>query len=144
MRFGPGFASTFLYYFVTTTIIMTAIALRATGLGLDSGFPQQFGLLIGLLGGMAGGYFNRTTTFSVSSASPTKLLKLLETILADMGYEVSEESERFDDDIALYQRSGLRSFFSGNVFVQIEKRQITVAARSISLKRIQAALEDSN
>ena len=144
MRFGPGFASTFLYYFVTTTIIMTAIALRATGLSLDSGFPQQFGLIAGLLGGLAGGYFNRTTTFSVASAKPAKLLTTLQDILNEMGYELSEDSDRLDDNISLYQRSGLSAFFSGNVFLQIEDRQVTVAARSMSLKRIQSALEEAD
>ena len=144
MQFGPGFASTFFYYFVTTTIITTAITLRATGLSLDSGVPQQFGLAVGLLGGVTGGYFNRTTTFSVASTNPAKLMKTLQQILEEMGYELSEDSDRLDDNISQYQRSGLRAFLSGNVFLQEEKRQVTVAARSISLKRIQSALDEAN
>lgn len=144
MSFGPGFASTFLYYFVTTTVIMTAITLRATGLSLDSGYPQQFGLMMGILGGLVGGYFNRTSTFTVASSKPSDQLESLESILAGMGYEASEMGDRFDDTVSLYQRSGLSALVSGKVFVQLEKRQITVAARSISLKRIQAALESEN
>ena len=144
MQFGPGFASTFLYYFVTTTIIMTAIALRTTGLSLDSGLPQQFGLIVGIVGGLTGGYLNRTTTFSVVSTNPTKLLKSLKQILAEMGYELSEETDLLDENISLYQRSGLRAFLSGNVFLQVEEQQVTVAARSISIKRIQSALDEAD
>ena len=142
MRFGPGFASTFFYYFVTTTIIMTAIALRSTGLSLDSGIPQQLGLILGLLGGGVGGYFNRTTEFEVSSTNPAKLVRSLEAVLEEMGYEVNEEEDELEDNISLYQRVGLRALFSGNVFVQVETRKVTVAARFISMKRIQAALEE--
>lgn len=123
---------------------MTAIALRATGLTLESGLPQQFGLALGLFGGVVGGYFNRTATFVVSSTNPAKLVKSLEEILVDMGYGVSEEDDLLDENVSLYQRSGLRAFFSGNVFIQVETHQITVAARSISLKRIQSALDEVN
>ena len=141
MRYGPGFGSTFFYYFVTTTIIMTAVCLRATHLSLDSGLPQACGAVLGILGGLLGGYLNRTTTFSVASTNRLKTLENLKSILADMGYELSEESDRLEDDIQLYQRSGLRAFLSGNVFLHVEKRQITVAARSMSLKAIQFTLD---
>lgn len=142
MQFGPGLASTFLYYFVVTTIIMTAIASRATSLSLDSGLPQQLGVGIGLLGGAIGSYFNRTTSFTMASTTPKTLVKSLKTILTDMGYELSEDRDRLDDDILLYQRSGFSALFSGNVFLQLEERSITVAARSSCINRIQKALEE--
>lgn len=144
MRYGPGFGSTFLYYFVTTTIIMTAVALRATPLSLESGMPQACGAIMGLLGGLLGGYLNRTTTFTVASTKPAKTVATLKAILADMGYELSEESDQLEGDILLYQRSGLRALLSGNVFLDLEKRQVTVAARASSLKSIQLKLEQED
>ena len=122
---------------------MTGIAVKAGGMPLEEGIAQRFGLLVGLVAGLCGGYFNRTTSFSISSTDPSQLLANLKAIAQDMGYQLMDDSpnNRFEEDVLVYQRSGLSALFSGRVFFQIEDKQVTVAARSIQLKRLQQAID---
>lgn len=135
-RFGPGFLATFLYYFSTTALLTTFIISKGLDLNVGTGLPQQIGVVIGLLVGLLGGYFNRTTSFSVAFTNRDKFVKSLDSTLSEMGYEVVDSPDDVDDDIIVYRRSALGRFLSGKVFVQLEPHEATIASRSVQVNGI--------
>ncbi|MGK7891994.1 MAG: hypothetical protein AB4042_21915 [Leptolyngbyaceae cyanobacterium] len=157
MKFGPGFAFTFFYYFVTTTAIATLVMAKGAHLALESGLPQRIGLVLGLIAGGVGGYCNQTTSFSVISTEPTRQVDQIKSLLEEMNYGLGDtidlETELGEDfeakqanppspkTVWCYQRSGWRSLLSGKVFVCVGEKEITVATRLLQLKRIQQQLE---
>ncbi|MBE9178775.1 hypothetical protein IQ268_09410 [Oculatella sp. LEGE 06141] len=136
MQFGPGFTATFLYYFATTAILFTLLASQVLHLGTGTGIPQQVGILGGLIAGVLGAYFNRTTTFSVGFKNQKTFLKELHKTMQAMGYEQKAQEE----DVLIYERPGLGKVLAGKVYVQLEPETVTIASRSIQLKRIQKTL----
>ncbi|MGB3496015.1 MAG: hypothetical protein WBA57_25020 [Elainellaceae cyanobacterium] len=138
MKFGPGFVSTFLYYFVCTSFATSFVAAKVLNLGFSTGFPQQIGLLLGLFAGLMGGYFNRTTSFSIAFSERQKFLDLLEETLQDMGYSQSRED---DDGVLVYERSPIRKLFSGKMFVKLESGEATIASRFIHTSSIRRRLQ---
>ncbi|NJL40076.1 MAG: hypothetical protein HC899_27450 [Leptolyngbyaceae cyanobacterium SM1_4_3] len=137
MQFGPGFGATFLYYFTSTAILFTLVSSQALGVDMGSGIPQQVGLVGGLVAGLMGAYFNRTTTLSVTFKGKKAFLANLNTVLSQMGYQQKSE----EDDLLVYERSALGRFLSGKVYVQIEPEKATIASRSLQLKRIQKQIQ---
>jgi hypothetical protein len=136
MQFGPGFTATFLYYFATTGVIFTLVAMQSMGLSPTSGLPQQLGIAGGLVAGLIGAYFNRSMTIAVPLSNQKKKLAPLETALRTMGYQqVSEE-----DTVRVYERSNLSKWLSGKIYVQIEKDQATIAGRAVHIRRLQKEL----
>jgi hypothetical protein len=145
-QFGPGFLSTFLYYFATTAIVTTFIASKGLHLAVGTGLPQQLGLVLGILAGLLGGYFNRTTHFSVAFTQQKAFLKALDDALSKLGYtKVSSDDDSSSDDenenVLVYRRSMLGRFLSGRVFVQVKPREATIASRAIQLNRIRQEVE---
>lgn len=138
MQFGPGFAATFLYYFTSTAVIFTLVASQALGLSLQTNIPQQLGAIGGLAAGLIGAYFNRTITLTVPVQNQQEFLTKLNETLAQLGYQQSEELE---DQIWVYQRSGLSKAVSGKVFVQLEAGSATIASRAIQLNAIRKQIE---
>lgn len=138
MQFGPGFVSTFLYYFVCTSFATTFVAAKGLNMGFSTGFPQQIGLILGLFAGLLGGYFNRTTSFSVAFNDRKDFLKLLENTLQDMGYSQSSEDE---DGVLVYERSPVRKLFSGKMFVKLDAGEATIASRFIHTSSIRRRLQ---
>lgn len=136
MQFGPGFLPTFLYYFVSTAVIVTLVAVKGMGMGVDTGIPQQFGILGGLVAGVLGTYINQTTTFSVQFKNKKKFLEELETALNQMGYEQTSE----EDGIRVYERSTFRRAFAGKVYVQLEGNSVTIASRAANIRRLRQAV----
>lgn len=138
MSFGPGFWPTFLYYFVSTTLITAFVSSKGLGVSLESGLPLRWGLILGAIAGIAGGYFNRTVTFSVEFNSRKKFLRNLNDVLAQMGYSQTSELEdsETEDDILIYQKSALGGLLSGKVFVQIGKGKAIFASRSVSSQKL--------
>ncbi|MEL6221692.1 MAG: hypothetical protein AAFR31_03500 [Cyanobacteria bacterium J06627_8] len=138
MEYGPGFVATFLYYFVTTALVATFAASKGLGVGLSTGLPQQLGLLLGLFAGGLGGYFNRTVSTSISFKSKKQLTKKLNEVLENMGYCNSQED---DDGVTVYWRSPLRQLLSGKVFVKFGDHDVTIASRSIHLKKLRRQMD---
>jgi uncharacterized membrane protein required for colicin V production len=139
-RFGPGFLSTFLYYFATTALLTAFITNKGLNFDLATGLPQQLGVIVGLLTGLIGAYFNRTTSFSVTFKNRPVFLQNLNEILSEMGYE---EGDRLDglDDIRIYRRMALGKLLSGRVFVELKPGEATIASRSIQLKGIRERIK---
>jgi hypothetical protein len=137
MQFGPGFSATFLYYFTSTAVLFALVSSQALGVGMGSGIPQQVGLVGGLVAGLMGAYFNRTTTLSVTFKGKKAFLANLNNVLSQMGYQQKSE----EDDLLVYERSALSKFLSGKVYVQLEPEKATIASRSIQLKRIQKQIQ---
>ncbi|NJR63783.1 MAG: hypothetical protein HC769_36470 [Cyanobacteria bacterium CRU_2_1] len=47
MEFGPGFLTTFLYYFTSAAILSAIVIVKGAGMGLETGFPQEIGAMRG-------------------------------------------------------------------------------------------------
>jgi hypothetical protein len=60
-----GFLPTFLYYFTGATLIAAVSSAQAFNLDLATGAPFRFGIVPGLMAGLAGAYFNRTVSLAI-------------------------------------------------------------------------------
>ncbi|NES87310.1 MAG: hypothetical protein F6K10_41675 [Moorea sp. SIO2B7] len=129
---GPRFLVTFLYYFSCTTVIVVVIASQIMGLSLEAKLPYQFGILFGLVAGLLGANFNRSVTISTSFRNKKVFTKTLNEALYEMGFEESTQVDEF----TVYQKSALRTLFSGKVFVQIDNNSATIISRSSIIKRL--------
>ncbi|WAL60640.1 hypothetical protein [Thermocoleostomius sinensis] len=132
MQFGPGFLPTFLYYFTTAGVLVALVASRGMGFSLNSGMPGRLGLMGGVVAGLLGAYFNRTTTVDVQFQGQKKFLAELETTLAAMGYQLAAQEE----DLRIYERSNLSKWLSGKLYVQLEQNHATIASRAGTLRRL--------
>jgi hypothetical protein len=137
MQAGPGFLTTFLYYFATTAIVFTIVAAKATGLEISTGIPQQLGALGGVLIGLSGAYFNRSMMLTVQFTNRQTLIAELDTLLTPLGFQLRSD----EDNILIYARSGLSQWFSGKIFVQLDSPEATIATRASMMRRIRAPLE---
>lgn len=136
MQSGPGFSATFLYYFASTGVIFTLVAMQSMGLHSAAGLPQQLGIAGGVVGGLVGAYFNRSMTIVVPFQNQKQFLSTLEAALNSMGYgQVSQE-----EDVHVYERSNLSKWFSGKIYVQMEKQQATIASRAVHIRQLQKGL----
>lgn len=136
MQSGPGFAATFLYYFATTGIIFTLVAMQSMELSTASGVPQQLGIAGGVVAGLVGVYFNRSQTIAIPLQNQKQFLATLEPALNAMGYQQTSEA----DNIRIYERSNLSKWLSGKIYVQLEKDQATIASRAIHIRQLQKGL----
>jgi hypothetical protein len=137
MQFGPGFWPTFLYYFGGTALVFTLVTAKALNMSVGNAFPQEVGLMGGLIAGLVGGYFNRTATISVSTKDKKSFTKKLNEILSSSGYQQTDEIE----GVLVYERPRFSKFFSGRVFVQFEDGTATIASRSVQIKALKKQLE---
>ncbi len=152
MQFGPGLAATFLYYFTSAAVAISFVVARSTGLGIETGIPQQFGAVGGLVAGVIGVYFNRTAQVSLSVQGRKKWLNALDSALAQYGYQLTST----EDDLRIYERSGWSKWFSGRIFVQIEAQigsqpeaqtktaQITIASRAVTVRALKQILPEAS
>lgn len=138
---GPGFGMTFLYYFSVTALITAFLTTRGLHIDMETGIPNQLGLITGSLAGLLGGYFNRSVLLELPITNRKSFIKQLNQVLADMGYELSDTLE---DDVMVYQRSALRQLFSGQIYIQITPKQAVLSSRSTQIKQIQKRLERSS
>jgi hypothetical protein len=136
MGYGPGFASTFLYYFVTTTLVATFVVSQGLGLKISSGYPSQIGLVIGIFAGLLGGYMNRTMSCSIAFDDKETFKNTLKEALDDMGYRHAYD----DENVSVYVRSPIRQLLSGKIFVQFDEKDVTIASRSVHIKDLQRRL----
>ncbi len=140
MQYGPGFTATFLYYFASVAIIFSLVAAQALGVSATSGFPQQLGLAGGILGGLVGAYFNRSTSFTVPVKKEKPFRNKLNGILTQMGYEQMEAPDK-DPTLLIYTRKGASRFLSGKVYVDFGKDSVTIASRAIQIKALKRLIE---
>jgi hypothetical protein len=135
---GPGFIPTFLYYFVSTTLIVALVVDQGTVGGLPDalGNPFQVGILFGLLAGSLGGYFNGYEELELPINNRGGFTQRLTATLEQMGYEKTQTI----DEVMVYQRSGAGQFFAGKVFVQLEGNAATISARGSKIRQMKRAL----
>lgn len=137
MQYGPGFWATFLYYFASTAFVFSLVTMQGLGVGMDTGLPQQVGLVGGLISGLIGGYFNRTMTLEVPVKNKKVFLKTVKATLAQLGYqEKQDQTQEAEDDILVYERQGLGKFLSGKVYIQIDKNSATIASRAGQMRKL--------
>jgi hypothetical protein len=137
MLTGPEFLTTFLYYFVCTTLIVVLVMSQGMGVSLESHFPYSMGMLTGLIAGAIGAYFNRNVTLSLPVTGDRKTFsKLLEKTFLEMGFTAGEQIE----DFTVYCKSPLKTLFAGRILVKVEKDTVTLISRSSTVKRLQEQL----
>ncbi|PSN14131.1 hypothetical protein C7271_21925 [filamentous cyanobacterium CCP5] len=135
---GPGWGMTFLYYFSSTALVTTFLALKTLDVSLDTGIPNQLGLVAGLVGGSLGAYVNHNKTIEIPYKNSKGFLKRLEGILADMGYTQDPDVKA---DFNAYRRPLLRQLFSGRIYVQCLGDRAVIAGRSLQLKALKNRLD---
>lgn len=128
---GPGFVPTFLFYFVGTTFIAAFVIAKGAA-GLEAGNPFQVAILFGLLAGGIGSYFNSHQMTSFAIKNRGAFLKTLKDSLSQMGYEEKEQVE----DLTIYERPIPSNFFSGKLFVQLDKDTAIVSGRSSMIRAL--------
>jgi len=137
---GPSFVLTFLYYFSGTALITTFLAAKTLGVGLNTGIPNQFGLVFGTVGGLLGAAVYRSVTLEMAITSRQAFLKRLNRALEDMGYQLDPDAN--EDGIRVYTRPFLRQLFSGKVYVQVRDTQAVISSRAIHIRGIKRRLAD--
>ncbi|MGF1604278.1 MAG: hypothetical protein ACFCU8_20140 [Thermosynechococcaceae cyanobacterium] len=136
---GPGVGFTFLYYFSMSIVI---VLLAAQGIDLPIGSVELYrdGIVLGLLVGGAGVYFNRTASFEIYDQDSSRLQHQLEQSLADMRFELDADATEQQEHYAVYRRSGLARLFSGSVFVARRPTETQIVSRASILRQLQKTL----
>ncbi|MEM9908289.1 MAG: hypothetical protein AAF921_25030, partial [Cyanobacteria bacterium P01_D01_bin.44] len=137
---GPGTGFTFLYYFASTSLVGTLLASQVLHVSLSTGIPNQIGVVLGVVGGAVGTYFNRSQTLNLPVKGKKELLNRINPILADMGYTLDETLEDPAEGL-IYQRSGLRAWLSGKVYVTLGQKQATLTSRAVHIRTLQKHLK---
>jgi hypothetical protein len=135
---GPGFGLTFLYYFSGIALVTTLLAVKTLGLSLDTGIPNQFGLVFGAIGGVLGATFNRSTVLDIPFSGKKNFKQQLEAVLDDMGY--TQDANANLDGILVYRRSAIRQIFSGKIYVLLEDKQAHISSRASHIRTIRRKL----
>jgi hypothetical protein len=135
---GPGFGLTFLYYFAGTALVTTLLATKTLGVGLETGIPNQFGLLFGAIGGGLGALVNRSSSLILTCPSQKNFKQQLTTILAEMGY--TESTTPRTDGILVYCRPPLSQAFSGKIYVLLEGKKAQLSSRAIQVNSLRKQL----
>ena len=139
MQVGPGVALTFLYYFAITLAIVTPLSHR---LGGEVPVPLGINLVIGLIAGGMGAYFNRAKTVELPFKIKQKRLREeVERRLGNLGYSAVAEDCPLGAEWTMYRRSPLRQLFSGTIYLKIEAQCLTISSRAAQVRQLQAQLE---
>lgn len=105
-----------------------------------SPYPYRYGLIVGLLAGLLGGYFNHTQTVSQSFKSRRDIqtfTERLQNALQEMGFEEKGKEE----DYTVYEKSRLQTFFSGKMLVQMNRKGASVSGRAINMRKLKEKLD---
>ncbi|MDX2232323.1 MAG: hypothetical protein NW220_22000 [Leptolyngbyaceae cyanobacterium bins.349] len=141
MQSGPGFVPTFLYYFVSTTLIVAFVVSQgltnAESLATWAS-PLQIGLLFGLLGGSLGAYFNRYEAIELPLKNRGSDLKRLNQSLEKLGYIESREI----DQVTVYERPFPSSIFAGKLLISINQQTVTISGRASRLNALSKLIEN--
>ncbi len=139
MQSGPGFVPTFLYYFVTTTLIGAFVLSK----GLDSADqaaiavnPFQIAIAFGLLAGGVGAFFNSYEQMDFPLKNRGADLKKLQQALAAMGYAEAQVV----DQVTVYERSFPSNLFAGKVLVDLGQSPVQISARASRIRSLKKQL----
>ncbi len=136
---GPEHSLTFLYYFGTTTLLTIVLASIVLHLSPMSGVPNQMGLVMGLVGGAIGLYFNRSITLKQPIKGHKIFLNQIGQPLAELGYtQVDDDS--LPADVVVYTRSNLRGVLSGKVYIRLDAKTAYITSRAVHIRGLKQKL----
>jgi len=140
---GPGFWFTFVYYTVMATIVAalsSAPLLFGGRLGLEA---IETALPIGLVLGLLGGYFNRTASLELTTRNATALQSQIDRLLSEWEFGAIDPAELDQEAwkaVQVYERNSWRKWFSGRVFVRIDRQTATIVSRASLIRKLQRQL----
>jgi len=140
MQSGPGFVPTFLYYFVSTTLI--AVFVISQGINDPQqqellGNPFQVGILLGVLAGGIGAYFNAYEQAEFPIKNRGADLKAINDTLTAMGYAESQEV----DQVKVYERSFPSNLFAGKLLLEFTEKTVLISARANRVRALRKVLK---
>lgn len=139
---GVGIWATFIYYFSCTTMIGAIATSQGLGLSLATPQPYRYGVILGLIAGVLGSYFNRTSSMTVGFEEQQAFSAQLNQALADMGFELQPAAPSdLGPDYLIYQRAAMGRWLSGQIFVQLSQHSATIASRSIHIKQLRQKIQ---
>ncbi|MBT9311133.1 hypothetical protein [Leptothoe kymatousa] len=136
---GPENSLTFLYYFGTTTLITIVLASLVLNLSPMSSIPNQMGLVMGLVGGFLGLYFNRSITLKQPIKGHKVFLNQISQPLAELGYTPLDD-DNLPADIVVYGRQNVRGLLSGKVYIRLEPKTAYITSRAVHIRGLKKIL----
>lgn len=139
MQSGPGFVPTFLYYFVGTLLIVLLVISQGISDPQQQallGNPLPVALLLGLVAGGLGAYFNGYEQMELPIKNRGADLKALNQALATLGYSQSQAVEQ----VKIYERSLPGGFLAGKVLVQTQDKSISISGRASRIRALKKML----
>lgn len=139
-QLGPEHSLTFLYYFGTTTLITIVLASMVLHLSPMSGLPNRLGLVMGLVGGALGLYFNRSITLKQPIKGHKVFLNQISQPLEKLGY-IQVEDDSLPADVVVYARSNLRGLLSGKIYIRLDEKIAYITSRAVHIRGLKQMLE---
>lgn len=136
---GPENSLTFLYYFGTTTLITIVLASTVLHLSPMSAVPNRMGIIMGLVGGCLGLYFNRSITLKQPIKGHKVFLNQINQPLADLGFTLVED-DSLPADIVVYGRQNVRGMLSGKVYIRLEPKTAHITSRAVHIRGLRKIL----
>lgn len=136
---GPENSLTFLYYFGTTTLITIVLASLVLNLSPMSVVPNQLGLVMGLVGGGLGLYFNRSITLKQPIKGHKVFLNQIEQPLAALGYNRVED-DSLSADLVMYSRNNIRGLLSGKIYIRLDDKTAYITSRAVHIRGLKQKL----
>ncbi len=136
---GPENSLTFLYYFGTTTLLTIVLASMVLHLSPMSVVPNQLGLVMGLVGGALGLYFNRSVTVIQSIKGHKVFLNQISQPLAELGY-LPVEDDSLPADLVIYARRSLRGLLSGKIYIRLDAKKAYITSRAVHIRGLRQKL----
>ncbi|MEM7064989.1 MAG: hypothetical protein AAF572_17750 [Cyanobacteria bacterium P01_B01_bin.77] len=136
---GPENSLTFLYYFGTTTLLTIVLASSVLHLSPMSVIPNQLGLVMGLVGGGLGLYFNRSVTLKQPIKGHKVFLNQISQPLAELGYTPIED-DSLPADLVIYARNNVRGLLSGKVYIRLEDKTAYITSRAVHIRGLKQTI----
>lgn len=137
---GPENSLTFLYYFGTTTLLTIVLASSVLHLSPMSVIPNQLGLVMGLVGGGLGLYFNRSVTLKQPIKGHKVFLNQISQPLAKLGYTPIED-DSLPTDLVIYARNNLRGLLSGKIYIRLEAKTAYITSRAVHIRGLKQTID---
>lgn len=137
---GPENSLTFLYYFGTTTLLTIVLASAVLRLSPMSVIPNQLGLVMGLVGGGLGLYFNRSVTLKQTIKGHKVFLNQISQPLAELGYAPIED-DSLPADLVIYARNNLRGLLSGKIYIRLEAKTAYITSRAVHIRGLKQTID---
>lgn len=150
---GPGFWTTFFYYFAMTLVIGGVSASQALHISPIDPIAVQIGLILGAIAGVGGGYFNRSVIWMLPIQGRKVFLNRLEQSVQSLGLGLLEEEPASEaGNVAanvatptpllarVYGATGLGSTFSGRLYVNVYQDTAEIMGRASTIKKLKLML----